>query len=116
MMIKKLIFGSFAAVGLASVAFPAAARTGVDLHLNFAPPVAYHEVIPAPRAGWLWVPGYWEWRANHYHWVPGHYVRARPGYVYHGGHWYPAHGGYRDADRDGVPNRYDRFPHNPYRR
>ena len=23
------------------------------------------------------------------------------------------HGGRRDADRDGVPNRYDRAPHNP---
>jgi hypothetical protein len=25
-------------------------------------------------------------------------------------------GGWRDADRDGVPNRYDHAPHNPYRR
>ena len=24
-------------------------------------------------------------------------------------------GGYRDRDRDGVPNRYDRRPGNPYR-
>lgn len=23
---------------------------------------------------------------------------------------------WRDSDRDGVPNRYDRRPHNPYRR
>ena len=28
---------------------------------------------------------------------------ARPGYGYH------------DRDRDGVPNRYDRHPNNPYR-
>ena len=26
------------------------------------------------------------------------------------------HGGWSDADRDGVPNRYDRAPANPYRR
>lgn len=26
------------------------------------------------------------------------------------------HGPYGDYDRDGVPNRYDRFPGNPYRR
>jgi hypothetical protein len=25
-------------------------------------------------------------------------------------------GGWGDADRDGVPNRYDHAPHNPYRR
>lgn len=30
-------------------------------------------------------------------------VPAKPGYVY-------------DRDRDGVPNRYDRRPDNPYRR
>jgi hypothetical protein len=27
-----------------------------------------------------------------------------------------AHRRLRDHDRDGVPNRYDRFPNNPYRR
>ena len=28
-----------------------------------------------------------------------------------------AHGrGWKDADRDGIPNRYDRHDHNPYRR
>lgn len=28
----------------------------------------------------------------------------------------PRHYGYRDRDADGVPNRYDRYPDNPYRR
>lgn len=27
----------------------------------------------------------------------------------------PRYRGMRDYDRDGVPNRYDRRPHNPYR-
>ena len=26
-----------------------------------------------------------------------------------------SHSGGRDADHDGVPNRYDRAPNNPYR-
>lgn len=30
---------------------------------------------------------------------------------HHGGYGY----GYRDRDHDGVPNRYDRAPNNPYR-
>jgi|SRR5688500_2137949 len=125
MTIRKLILGSFVAAALGSAVMPAAARTNVDLYVNFAPPPAYYEPVPVARVGWVWVPGYWGWQNHAYHWVPGHYVRARPGYVYHapswyshGGRYYYAHGGWRshDVDRDGVPNRYDRFPHNPYRR
>jgi len=45
---------------------------------------------------------------------PPHVVRH--GYA----HRHDRHAGYRharrDSDRDGVPDRYDRRPHNPYRR
>lgn len=42
------------------------------------------------------------------------YVRPQP--VYYGSHRHHGHRGHwRDYDRDGVPNRYDRAPHNPYR-
>jgi hypothetical protein len=45
---------------------------------------------------------------------PRHVVRH--GYE----HRHDRHAGYRharrDGDRDGVPDRYDRRPHNPYRR
>jgi hypothetical protein len=55
------------------------------------------------------------------------YVRPAPVYVQpRGGHewgnrWGYGHhaharGPWGDYDRDGVPNRYDRFPGNPYRR
>ncbi len=36
-------------------------------------------------------------------------VSSGPGY-----NGYPRYG-YRDRDRDGVPNRYDSHPNNPYR-
>jgi hypothetical protein len=48
-------------------------------------------------------------------------LRHRPGYYYEPVRWvyrdgrYLRAGGWRDADRDGIPNRYDRRPHNPYR-
>ena len=126
MTIRKLILGSVVAVAtMGGMVLPAAARTHVDLHVNLgAPPPAYYEPIPAPRVGYTWVPGYWDWRAHRHVWVGGHWVRARPGYVHYAPHWYErngrwhiAHGGWRrgDADRDGVPNRYDRAPTNPYR-
>lgn len=36
------------------------------------------------------------------------------GTVHSGGHAH-RHRGHRDRDRDGIPNRYDRRPNNPYR-
>jgi len=124
--IRKAILGSVVAVAtMGGMVLPAAARTSVDLYVNYgAPPPAYYEVTPAPRVGYTWVPGYWDWRGHRHHWVAGHWIRARPGYVYHAprwyerdGRWHIAQGGWRygDADRDGVPNRYDNAPHNPYR-
>ena len=48
-------------------------------------------------------------------------VYAQPGTVYvepryYERRWEHRHWGWRDDDHDGVPNRYDRAPHNPYRR
>lgn len=121
---RKLIIGSFVAAALGIAALPAAARTNVDFYVNVAPPVALYEPVPVVRPGYVWVPGYWDWRYQRYVWVPGAYVRHRHGYVYaphrwvstpHG--WRMHRGGWRhgDADGDGVPNAYDRRPNNPWR-
>jgi hypothetical protein len=104
---RKLILGSLVAAALGSFAVPAAARTNVDFFVNIGPPPVYYE------------PGFWDWRYGRYYWVGGHYVRHRHGYYYdpvrwhyRGGRYYRS-GGWRDADGDGVPNRYDRAPYNP---
>ena len=122
MPIKKWILGSLVVSALGSLALPAAARTNVDVVVNFgAPPAPVYEYAAAPRIGFVWAPGYWDWRGARCHWVTGHYVRNRPGYVYrqthwyaHDGRWHLARGGW-DRDGDGVPNYADRFPGNPYR-
>jgi len=118
---RKLILGSLVAATLTGMSLPAAARSSVDFYVNFAPPVAQAEYIPAPRAGYVWVPGYYDWRHSRYHWVKGHWVRHRPGHHYEPARWEHRNGryhyraaGWRDADRDGVPNRYDSAPNNPY--
>ncbi|HEY1102611.1 MAG TPA: hypothetical protein VGE70_04230 [Burkholderiaceae bacterium] len=41
----------------------------------------------------------------------GRHYHSQPGYDGGG----PGPRAYRDRDRDGVPNRYDRRPGNPYR-
>ena len=118
---RKLITGSLIAASLGLTALPAVART--EVFVNFAPPAPRYEVVPVHRAGYVWVPGYWDWRGYRHVWVGGHYVRYRPGHFYaqpvwvSGPHGYYMRGGgwRRDHDGDGVPNRYDRRPHNPYR-
>ena len=117
---RKWILGSLVAAALGATAIPAAARTNVDFFVNIGPPPVYREVVPAYRPGFVWVPGFWDWRYGRYHWVAGHFVRHRPGYYYdpvrwhyRGGRYYRS-GGWRDRDGDGVPNRWDRAPHNPY--
>lgn len=115
---RKLIVAALMAGTLA--ALPAAARTNVDFYVSVAPPAVPYEVVPAPRHGFVWAPGFWDWRHGRYVWVGGHWVRHRPGYYYEpvrwvhqGGRYYRA-GGWRDSDHDGVPNRYDRAPLDPY--
>jgi hypothetical protein len=119
---NKLILGSLVAATLAASALPAAART--EVFVNVAPPPLRYEVVPAPRAGWIWTPGYWAWRGHRHAWVEGHWVRHRPGYAYAPASWVERNGRWayyapawnpRDRDGDGVPNRYDRAPENPYR-
>jgi hypothetical protein len=117
---RKLILGSLVAAALTGISIPAAARTNVDFSLHVGPPVAPVEYVPAPRRGYVWIPGYWDWKGHRHHWVRGHWKRHRPGYYYEparwvhrGGRYYYRAAGWRDADRDGVPNRYDRAPLDP---
>ena len=121
---RKLIIGSLVAAALGGASLAANARSNVDVYVSFgAPPPLRYEVVPAPRVGWVWAPGYWDWRHSRYHWVRGHWVRERPGYYYaparwveRGGRWHHHRPAWRrDRDGDGVPNRFDRRPNNPWR-
>lgn len=117
---KKLIAGSLLALGVGAVALPAAADVG--FFVNVPPPGPVYEVVPAPRVGYVWAPGYWDWRGHRHTWVRGHWVRERPGYYYAPARWHDYGGrhyherprwSWRDSDGDGVPNGYDRAPYNP---
>jgi hypothetical protein len=47
-----------------------------------APPPVRVETVPGPRVGYVWAPGYWQWRHHAHVWVPGRYMHERRGY-----HW-----------------------------
>ena len=49
-----------------------------------APPAPRDERAPAPRDGYVWAPGYWEWNGSAYSWVSGRFV-----YAHRGAHWVP---------------------------
>ena len=130
---KKVLSACAAIASMAAIVLPAQAQIptphGGYYHGNqvyVAPPPRY-EPIPNPRPGYNWAPGYWQPYGSRHNWVAGHWV-AQPGYVYREPGWREPDGrwaerrwerrhghGLRDSDGDGVPNRYDRRPHNPYR-
>jgi hypothetical protein len=83
MNIRKALAGAMLAV--AAVGIPIAghaARLVIDV--NAAPPPARVEVVPAPRSGYVWAPGYWRWDRGRHVWAKGYWVRERRGH-----HWVP---------------------------
>ena len=77
---KKIALSSFIA-GLALAAAPA--WSAIEYYeVQTAPPAMQVEVTPAPQAGQVWIPGYYDYRGTEYTWVPGHFEAARQGYVY----------------------------------
>lgn len=121
MFMKRLLLCALLAVGMiGAVATPllGLAATSFDIQLNFGPPAPRVERIPAPRAGYVWSPGHWQWSVSGYRhvWVAGHWVKARPGYVYRVPRWVDCDGRWYyeaprwDRDGDGIPNRFDVTP------
>lgn len=134
---RKLLVGALFASTVACISVPAAA----EIYVQIAPPAPRHEVIPAPRVGHVWAPGYWDWRNGRHVWVRGRWERDRRGMYFHPGRWVERDGRWymersrwdkrgpggdrdrdgvpnrvdRDRDNDGVPNRYDSAPNNPRR-
>lgn len=105
------------AIGALAVAGTAHARTDVGISIGVHVPFGYAQPVPVYVQP---APVYVQPQPVYVHPQPV-YVQPRP--IYHRPHHYGyghGHGRHRgpwgDADRDGVPNRYDHAPHNPYRR
>jgi hypothetical protein len=136
-MKRTLTFATLLALGAAAYApLPSMAQTSYSIVVRSAPPAPKYERVPAPRRGYVWAPGHWEWRGHRHQWMPGFWIADRPGYAYAPAAWARRDGGWylesarwtpvngrdrydrghdRDRDGDGVPNRYDRAPDNSRR-
>lgn len=122
---RKLLLAALAVSSIGFMPIPASAD---NVFIEVAPPPARHEVIPAHRAGYVWQPGYWDWRTGRHHWTKGYWVKERRGMYWHPNRWEQRDGRWAlergkwdrerwadnrrgpmgDKDRDGVPNRVDR--------
>lgn len=88
----------------------AQAEVIVNVVVDVAPPALPYEEVPAPRYGYLWVSGYWDWSGSEYSWREGYWLAERIGFVYQTPYWYSGSGGwYRRPG--GWHNRPD-HPHN----
>ena len=121
-IMTKLLITAMLMASLGGVATSAVAATSV--YVQVAPPSPRQEVVPAHRPGYVWAPGYWDWRGNRHVWHAGSWVPARNGYHYRptrwmerDGRWEMQRGGWArgDHDHDGVPNSVDRHPNDPRR-
>ena len=138
---KRTLYTALAAAAISTPALlapamfsPAAAQANMSVGLTIGtpPPAPIYEVVPAPRVGYVWAPGYWQWEGSRHTWHRGYWMPERRGYTWVPDRWSQVHGGWRhepgywdrqvaynhpwgDRDHDGVPNRYDAAPYNPYR-
>jgi hypothetical protein len=106
-MMKRTAITLLAAAAILAPAAltPAAAQLGVSVNIGTPPPAPIYEVVPAPRVGYTWAPGYWRWENERHVWAPGHWIEARHGHHWVADHWVEGpHGGWHhDAghwDRD----------------
>jgi WXXGXW repeat (2 copies) len=83
-----------------ALAAPTIASAGISVDIDVAPPPIRVEAVPEARVGYVWAPGYWDYRGHDHFWVGGRYIAERKGYRYvpdrweqHGQHWHhePGH-------------------------
>ena len=105
---KRLLAAAALVLGLTAV--PAWAGVDLIISIGVPPPAPVMEVVPPPRVGYIWVPGYWVWHVDRHVWIRGRWVAGRPGYVWvperweHAGPQWRLHRGYWERER-GHPGR-----------
>lgn len=77
-----------------------------------APPPPRAEKIGA-RAGFVWVPGQWDWRNNKWEWVAGHWERERAGKRWRPSRWEERDGRWSRIDGDWIDDHGPPGPPGP---
>jgi len=83
MKTRKTIGGLVLALGFAGTAtLAAAASSSEEIELQIPPPPERVEVIPAPREGYIYERGHYDWDGDRYVWREGRFIANRDGHVY----------------------------------
>lgn len=99
----KLILAACAAVGIGLGALPAqaddiAVNLGrVSIDFAFGSPPQRYELVPPPRHGYVWMPGYWRSPGRHHEWVAGSWIRAQHDHAWNAAHRVPVGQGWHHA-------------------
>jgi hypothetical protein len=121
---RKPLLVAMCVAAMGAVSIPVSTSAAVGVYFNAPPPPARVEVVPEPRRGQVWVPGYWDLKGSHHVWRAGHFERERRGYTYNAPRWVERDNRWQlergrwargDNDGDGVRNGQDRAPNNPAR-
>src|SRR5262249_21456001 len=98
-MLNRIVFTTLAAAAISlpaliapAIVSPAAAQASLNISIGPPPPAPVYEAVPAPRAGYVWAPGYYRYEGSRYVWTTGRWMAERPGY-----RW--------------VPDRWEHGPH-----
>lgn len=109
----KRILCTAAAILISTAAFiptQAVAQVNLSIVIGNAPPPVRYEVVPAPRRGYEWAPGYWNLDRGRHVWTRGYWVRARAGQYYQRPEWQQINDGWR-LNRGGWKHdkRHDKY-------
>ncbi|KAF1019369.1 MAG: hypothetical protein GAK30_03153 [Paracidovorax wautersii] len=86
-LLTALLLGSAIVLSACVIAPP---RVYEPARVEVAPPAPRVEVVPPPRVGYVWVPGFWAWDApaRRHVWVEGRWEAVRPQAHYVPPHWH----------------------------
>lgn len=94
----KRLLSIAAVIAISTAAFipaQAMAQVNVNIVIGNAPPPVRYEVVPTPRQGYEWAPGYWNWNGRRHVWAAGHWERVRAGQHYQRPEWQQERDGWR---------------------
>jgi len=97
----KLTAGDWEDAGAGGAPPPVAVPPPGDMPTE-APPPPRDEKHDAARAGFVWIPGQWDWKAGKYDWTPGHWERERAGKKWREAKWEQHDGKWQRSDGDWV--------------
>ena len=78
---------------------PAAAQVELNVSIGVPPPAPVYEVVPVPRVGYVWAPGYYRWDGGRHVWIAGRWMEERRGYHWVPDRWARGDGGFRPIGR-----------------